>query len=64
MKIQERFLWIAALIVFAFFLQSQTSQINDLGTLLTTYEMESQIQEAQINDFSIQLDAARDASHT
>ena len=64
MKITERYLWIAGLILAGFVVQNQLNNNNDLQTLLVTYEAESKIQDAQINDFSVQLDAARDASYS
>ena len=64
MKITERYLWIAGLILAGFVIQNQSNNNANLQTLLVTYNAESKIQDAQINDFSVQLDAARDASYS
>ena len=64
MKMTERYLWIAGLILAGFVIQNQSNNNANLQTLLVTYEAESKIQDAQINDFSVQLDAARDSSYS
>ena len=64
MKIQERYLWIAAVILVAFFAQSQSSRIDNLSTLVTTYDMETKIQDAQINDFDQLLVRSKDSEYT
>ena len=51
MKIHERYLWIGALIVSAFMVQGKIDQLDRLDSLLETYKLESQIQNAQISDF-------------
>ena len=63
MKIQERYLWIAGLILAGFVMQGQLKKSNDLSTLLVTYQLESNIQDAQINDFGQQLSAAKDSHY-
>lgn len=59
MKIHERYLWIGALIVSAFMLQGKIDQLNRLDSLLETYKLESQIQNAQINDFHQELQLSK-----
>ena len=51
MKIHERYLWIGALIVSAFMVQGKIDQLDRLDSLIETYKLESQIQNAQIRDF-------------
>jgi hypothetical protein len=55
MKITERYLWIAAIILGGFMFQSQQDNNKNLQTLLQSYAVETNIQNAQINDFSSQL---------
>lgn len=55
MKINERYLWIAGIILAGFVAQNQFTNNNNLRTLLQSYEVETNIQNAQINDFSNQL---------
>ena len=64
MKITERYLWIAGIILAGFAIENQLSNNNNLQTLVATYDAESKIQEGQINDFSQQLSLARDASYS
>jgi hypothetical protein len=64
MKTTERYLWIAGLILAGFVIQNQFNNNSSLQTLLVTYDAESKIQDAQINDFSQQLGLARDASYS
>ncbi len=63
MKIQERYLWIAGVILAGFVIQGQLKKSSDLETLLSTYQLESNIQDAQISDFGEQLSAAKDAHY-
>jgi len=63
-KIQERILWSLVVGLSAFHILNKIDQTNNLETIITTYDMESNIQEAQINDFNMQLDAAREASYS
>ena len=58
MNIKERYIWILALVLVGFFFQNQEDRISDLNTLITTYGMEAQIQDQQINDFAFQLRSA------
>ena len=64
MKIQERYLWIGAIILIAFVAQDQSSKNENLRTLITTYDLESNIQDAQILYFSQQLDVATQAEYS
>ena len=71
MKTTERYLWIAGLILAGFVIQNQMTTIDagqsgseNLKTLLATYEAESKIQDAQINDFNTQLTVVRDTSYS
>lgn len=53
---QERYLWIAAVILAGFVIQGQSKNNDDLETLATSYRLESQIQNSQIMDFSQNLE--------
>ena len=55
MKIQERYLWIAIVILSLFMAYDQSSKMDNLRTLLTTYDVETNIQDDQIKDFSQHL---------
>ena len=59
MKIQERYLWIGAIILIAFVANDQSSKNENLRTLITTYDLETDIQDAQLTDFSQQMDVAK-----
>jgi len=63
MKVQERYLWIAGIILAGFVIQGQIKKTEDLKTLLVTYQLESNIQDAQINDFGQQLSGAKDSHY-
>lgn len=52
MQIQERYLWIAGIILAGFVIQGQSKKNDDLKTIITSYELESEIQSSQIMDFS------------
>ncbi len=52
MLIQERYLWIAGIILAGFVIQGQSKKNDDLKTIITSYELESEIQSSQIMDFS------------
>jgi hypothetical protein len=52
MQIQERYLWIAGIILAGFVIQGQSKKNDDLKTIITSYELESKIQSSQIMDFS------------
>jgi len=52
MPIQERYLWIAGIILAGFVIQGQSKKNDDLKTIITSYELESKIQSSQIMDFS------------
>jgi hypothetical protein len=64
MKMHERYLWIGALIVSAFMVQGKMDQLDRLNSLLETYKLESQIQNAQINDFHQELQISKGAEYT
>ena len=64
MKIQERYLWIGAIILIAFVANNQSSHNDNLRALITTYELEGNIQDAQLADFSQQMDVATQAEYS
>ena len=64
MKINERYLWIAGIILAGFAMQNQFNNNNNLRTLLQSYEVETNIQNAQINDFSSQLSVVKAESYS
>ena len=64
MKIQERYIWIGAILLIAFVAQDQWSKNDNLRTLITTYDLETTIQDAQLADFSQQVDAAKQAEYS
>ena len=51
---QERILWIVGAGLIAFFAENQMKRVDNLEILLTTYNMETQIQDQQLSDFSQQ----------
>jgi len=55
MKITERYLWIAGIILAGFVIQNTSNNNSNLETLLHTYEAETNIQDSQISDFTTQL---------
>lgn len=55
MKISERYLWIGALIVSAFFVQGKLVHIDRLSLIIESYKLEGEIQNSQISDFHQQL---------
>ena len=55
-SIQERYLWIAGVILAGFVIQGQSKKNSDLETLATSYRLETQIQNSQIMDFSQNLE--------
>ena len=55
MNIQERLIWIAALILFGFYAHNKDVENERRDLLVHTYQAEGLIQNAQINDFSQQL---------
>jgi len=59
MQIQERYLWIAGIILTGFIIQGQSKNNEDLKTLITSYQLESKIQDAQILDFSQGLEVIK-----
>ena len=62
-KINERLVWISVVILGAFMIQNQLTTNANLETLLQTYNLESNIQKAEIVDFNNQLHAVRDNSY-
>jgi hypothetical protein len=64
MKMHERYLWIGALIVSAFVVQGKIDQLDRLDSLIETYKLESQIQNAQINDFHQELQLSKGVEYT
>ena len=62
--LQERILWIIGAGLIAFYAESQMKKVDDLHTLLTTYHLEANIQDAQIGDFSQHLNSAKDSAYS
>jgi len=54
MKISERYLWIAALILVAFIAQNSSKQTENALFLTESYRLECEIKNSQINDFNNQ----------
>ena len=63
MKINERYLWIAALIVCAFAIQSKFDHIDKLGLIIETHKLEGEIQNSQISDFHQSLQISKGAEY-
>ena len=59
MQIQERYLWIAGIILTGFIIQGQSKKNDDLKTIITSYELESEIQSSQIMDFSQEVSSIK-----
>ena len=55
-KIQERLLWALVVGLAAFHILGKSHETTNLRTILDTYAMESEIQEAQLNDLSQYID--------
>ena len=53
--LQERILWIVGAGLIAFHAENQLKRVDDMQTLLTTYQMETRIQDQQVEDFAQQL---------
>ena len=53
--LQERILWIIGAGLIAFHAENQLKRVDDMQTLLTTYQMETRIQDQQVEDFAQQL---------
>ena len=64
MKITERYLWIAGIILGGFVIQNTSNNNSNLETLLHTYEAETNIQSAQISDFTTQLSVIEAESYS
>ncbi len=54
MKISERYLWIAALILVAFMAQNSSKEVDNANFLTESYRLECEIKNSQINDFNNQ----------
>jgi len=54
MKITERYLWIAALILVAFIAQNSSQEVDSAKFLTESYRLECEIKNSQINDFNNQ----------
>jgi|TARA_R110002167_G_scaffold38405_1_gene119593 hypothetical protein len=63
MNIKERLFWMATVILVILFAQQKSSKVDNLEFLVTTYQLESNIQNSQILDFSQQLSVSRDNSY-
>jgi len=63
MKTQERLFWMAMAILVVLFAQQKSSEVSNLEFLISTYELESNIQNSQMIDFSQQLNINRENSY-
>ena len=63
MKIQERYLWIGAILLMGFVAHNQSLKNDNLRTLITTYDLETNIQYAQLTDITQQIDIARQGAY-
>jgi hypothetical protein len=63
MQIQERYLWIASIILAGFVIQGQSKKNDDFKTLMTTYQLESEIQSSQIMDFSQEVSSIKSSEY-
>tara|TARA_R110000824_G_scaffold332728_1_gene519324 strand:+ start:292 stop:678 length:387 start_codon:yes stop_codon:yes gene_type:complete len=59
MQIQERYLWIAGIILAGFVIQGQSKKNDDFKTLMTSYQLEAEIQSSQIMDFSQEVSSIK-----
>lgn len=59
MQIQERYLWIAGVILAGFIIQGQSKKNADLDILATSYRLETEIQKSQIIDFNQGLEVIK-----
>jgi hypothetical protein len=55
MNLKERLFWIAGIILVILFAQQKSHKVDNLQTLITTYQLESNIQDAQITDIAQQF---------
>ena len=55
MKIQEKYIWLAIIIVVLAFTYQERTDNKNLSHLLKTYELESQIQDRQLVDLTTQM---------
>jgi len=58
MNSKERLFWIAGIILVVLFAQQKSHKADNLQTLITTYQLESNIQDAQITDIAQQVRGA------
>jgi hypothetical protein len=63
MNVKERLFWMATVILVVLLAQQKSGKVDDLEFLVTTYQLESNIQNSQILDFSQQLSVSRDSSY-
>jgi hypothetical protein len=59
MNLKERLFWIAGIMLIILFAQQKSHKVDDLQTLITTYQLESNIQDSQISDISQQFTHAQ-----
>ena len=64
MKITERYLWIAALILVAFIAQNSSKQAENALFLTDSYRLECEIKNSQINDFNNQRVESSERSYS
>jgi hypothetical protein len=62
-KLNERVIWIAVITLCAFMMQNQSNNNANLKTILEAYNLETNIQKAEIVDFNNQLHSTRDNSY-
>ena len=58
MNIKERAFWFFGILAVFLFTQEQSNKVSNLETLITTYELESNIQHSQLMDFDQQINQA------
>ena len=63
MKAHERILWVVALGLTLFYAQHTAHRLDDLQLIIQTYQLEANIQSAQVDDFSQQLIVAQNTEY-
>ena len=59
MKIQEKYLWLGALLIMGAVIHQQYTTNNNLSFLLKTYDAEDKIQDRQLLDLHSQISSSR-----
>ena len=63
-SIQERYIWIAGVILAGFIIQGQSKKNSDLEILTTSYMLQTQIQNDQMVDFRQNLEIIKSNTYT